>query len=368
MLNKKAKLPQWSGKIYNFLYHKKNWWQIVALFAVVLALNAWSLMRYPAPFADEAWFGSRAWAFLHTGYNAGPLDAGVFDRFEGYWTIFPWLPTLFQAFALSFANTPTLLPLRIMSLLWGLILLIAVYVTANSLHGRRFAMLSVFIVGTSTPFLFSAHWARIDIMAAALGFVAIALYFTNRSTRFWKGLLSGLCVGLSFEIHAHAAVFAPAIAALYFWDWRWSMLRKRHFWGYIAGGLLGGAIYAAIHILPYPQTYVQVNQLAFSATHIPPLLTWSLPVILEAIVDMGILLVAIYPVLIILLVLSIVTLVRSGDRPNQHLLVLGLAMLLWKNRGLSGFMAQHIEFCLRMIMKRIAFYLKIFWLHWDLKL
>ena len=41
---------------------------------------------------------SRAWGWLQTGLNFGPLEAGVFDKiFDGYWTFHPLIPTWFHA-------------------------------------------------------------------------------------------------------------------------------------------------------------------------------------------------------------------------------------------------------------------------------
>ncbi|MBI5830421.1 MAG: hypothetical protein HZB20_12995, partial [Chloroflexi bacterium] len=82
-------------------------------FVAAALLHGWSLRRYPVLFVDEAWFASRAWEFIHTGRAFGSLDAGVIDRFEGYWTFFPWLPTVIQSAVLRFAAAPTLLSVRL---------------------------------------------------------------------------------------------------------------------------------------------------------------------------------------------------------------------------------------------------------------
>ena len=61
--------------------------------------HAWGLMRDPPPYVDEAWDANRAWALLQTGRPFGTMDSGVFERFPGYWTYFPWLGNAIHALA-----------------------------------------------------------------------------------------------------------------------------------------------------------------------------------------------------------------------------------------------------------------------------
>jgi len=306
-----------------------KWLLLVFLFAAVATIHLWSLLRFPAPSVDEAWFASRAWAFLHTHRAFGALDAGVLDRFEGYWTLFPWLPVLFQSIGLRLAGAPALFPLRMISLVFGLILLCAVYVIGNCLGGSRLGLWGVFLVALSGPFIYSAHLARYDMMAAAWGFVAIAFYFiSSRSSLVWMSLLSGLCVGLAFEIYPHSAIYGPTLVALYFLDWQWAMLRNRHFWGFISGVGLGLAFYAVLHVLPYPQTYFSLARLVFGPTHTPPLFTLQPSVIIQGIRDMGTLLGHFHRPLIPLIIWAIFMLLRERSQANKRLLVLGGSLVL----------------------------------------
>jgi 4-amino-4-deoxy-L-arabinose transferase-like glycosyltransferase len=294
-------------------------------------------MSFPPAFVDEGWFASRAWAFIHTGRAFGSLDAGVFDRFEGYWTFFPWLPTLLQSLGLRLFGAPDLFPMRMTSLVFGLLLLGAVYAIANRLRGWKFGLLSVFLVSVSWSFSYSAHLARIDVIAAAFGFAAIALHLNNRSSYWWMSLLSGLCVGLAFEIHPHSAIYGPAIVALYFLDRRcWSMVREPCLWSFVAGVSIGLAFYAALHILPYPQTYLMLNRLAFGPTHTPPLLEPRH--VFSSTVDMGRLLFLLYPLLVPLIIWAIVVLLREHSKSAKTLVVLsgvlvGAGVLLMRNKA-----------------------------------
>ena len=311
---------------------------LAALFAAVIAVHLWSLMRFPLPFVDDAWFASRAWGFILTRRNFGPLDVGVFDRFEGYWTFFPWLPTWFQSLALRLAGVPSLFAVRMVSLFFGLVLLGAVCAIAYRLGGWQLSFWSMLIVSTSWAFSYSAHLARPDIIAAAFGFVALALYLYHHSRRWWMSLLSGLCVALAFEVHPHSAIYGLALVGLYFVRWRWSLFRQRAFWCFVAGVGVGLVFYAVLYIFPSPNTFFALNRLAFAPTHTPPLLTFDLSVLAQSVEDMGRLLLPMYHVLIPVVVGAVFILCRQRSESARTLVtligvLLAASILLIRNKG-----------------------------------
>jgi 4-amino-4-deoxy-L-arabinose transferase-like glycosyltransferase len=235
--------------------------------------------------------------------------------------------TFADSLSIRIFGAPDLLPVRAVSLVFGLVLLAAVYSIGYRLGGRRLGWSSVFLVALSWPFLYSSHLARYDVMAAAFGFLAIAFYFSSRQD-FWIGLLSGLCVGLAFETHAYSMIYAPAILALYFWEYRWAMFRQLRFWGFLIGGSIGLFFYAALHVLPYPQTYLTVNQLAFGSTRTPPLLTFAPRVILQSLGDIAWMLFAVYQPMLVVISWGIMALLRRHSRAGQTLLVLSAVLVL----------------------------------------
>ncbi len=306
-------------------------------FVVVAAVHLFTLMRFPPVFVDEGWQASRAWALLHTGRAFGSLDPGVLKQFECYWAFYPWLPSALQALSLRTADSPSLFPMRLLSLFFGLLLLGAIYAIGRHLYGRNTALLAVLLVAVSWPFSNSAHIARVDVMAAAFGFTAVALYLHSRPPRWWMNLLSGLCVGLAFEIHPHAALYGVTIVALYFLHRRWTALREATFWGFVAGAGAGLVCYAVFHILPSPQTYWKTGGLIFGPGYTPPILQPN--VIASSIVDMGRLLFSLYPLLMPLIVWATLVLVKERSREAMTLIVLsgvllGAAVLLMRSKML----------------------------------
>ena len=311
-------------------------WAAPALFTFIAALHLWSLMRYPAPFVDEAWLVSRAWGFVHTGHQFGALDTDAYTRFDGYWTVMPWLPTAVKSLVLRLWGLPALLPLRLLSLLFGMLLLYAVFVIARSLGGRRLALLTVFLVGLSPAFFYSAHLARQDIMAAALGLGALALHLVDQRGRWWVSFLSGLGIGLAFETHPYSAVYGPAILLLYLLRYRRAIWRQPALWG-LGGGLAAGlGLYVVWHILPYPQTYFALSHLAFAQLQTPPLLTLDPRVMLQSASGLATLLLAVYQIALPLLVWAVLILARRQQNNARIILALGgglvgAAVLLFRN-------------------------------------
>lgn len=257
---------------------------LLSLTVVLGALHLFTLDRFPAPFVDEAWLGSRAWGFAQTNRVFGALDAGIFDHYEGYWTFLPWLSTAIQSLPFRLLPAPSLYPLRLLSLLFGGLLLVAVYAISRYSSGRWRAWLAVLLVGTSFPFSTSSHLARWDIMVAAFGFAAITLHLYNRERSPWMAALVGLIAALAFEMHPNGAIFATAIALLFLGASGWRVIFRSDFWSYLTGGILGGLLYLLLHVFPYPATFVALGNLNFGATHIPPLFSFDPFVVARALV------------------------------------------------------------------------------------
>ena len=94
-------------------------------------------------------------------------------------------------------------------------------------------------------------------MVAALGFGSIALYLTDRGRNLsLRSVLSGLAIGLAFEIHGNAVIYGPAVGLLYLLDYGPGTFRTPRFWGFAAGVAGGLAFYALLHIVPNPQAGV----------------------------------------------------------------------------------------------------------------
>lgn len=307
------------------------------LLAGGIAFHLLTLLRFPSPFVDEGWLAARAWGFLQTGKPFGILDAGILDQFDRYWYFFPAMITWIQAFGFRLFGQPSLLAIRAVSLLFGILLLIPVYSIALQTTGKtaaRVAVLSLLLMG---PFFSSSHLGRTDMLTALLGYSALALYLRFRRSRPWTVFLSGLLCGLAFESHAFGLIFALALLTLIFLDGGIRFLRHKEVWlagGGLAAGLL---VYLALHVFPAPSTYFALNRIIFTATHTPPLLTLDPAVLYQSVKDTLIAFLVYDPLLIPLTVVAGVQLFRKTVAEAKILpailvcLVLG-SILLMRNK------------------------------------
>lgn len=299
-----------------------------AVYLVIAGFHLWSLMRYPGPFVDEAWVGARAWSYLSTGRAFGALDRGVFEQFEGYWTFFPLVPTIFFSWGVRWFDNPDLLGIRLVSLGSGMLLLAGVYVIGKSIGDPRLGKLSAIFVALSLPFQYSSHLGRYDIFTATLGFSGIAVHLANRTGRVWMGLLSGLLVGIAFETHPHGAIYAPVLFALHVIDSRAETFKRSHFWAMLTGLFLGLFLYLSLHVLRYPAGFLAFNQIVYNPTHTPPLLTLKPSLMVGGILDLLRMLAYTHLITLLAVPFAIWRLARSASQPHRRLLCLIVVLAL----------------------------------------
>jgi 4-amino-4-deoxy-L-arabinose transferase-like glycosyltransferase len=259
-----------------------------ALILALFVLHAVSLRYYPPVFVDEAFLISRAWGWLQTGLNFGPLDAGVFDkRFDGYWTFHPFIPTWFHALFVQLFGLDLSL-LRFASLLCGAGVLAAVFSISYQLTASsRCASIAVVLVIVSFAFTLSAHKIRYDIIVAALAFSAIAIHLAaSKRKSVLLSILSGLLLGMAFEVHVNAVIYGPVIFALFFAEEGWRFYRQRVFWGFLGGAAIMLAWYLWAHVVRYPETYFGIGR-AMAGTHYPPLLLGNPLALIMAVAEMS---------------------------------------------------------------------------------
>lgn len=253
-----------------------------------MVLHAVSLRLYPPVFVDEAFLISRAWGWLQTGLNFGPLDAGVFDLgFDGYWTFHPFIPTWFHALFVQLFGLDLSL-LRFASLLCGAGVLAAVFSISYQLSASsRGAFIVVLLVIVSFAFTLSAHKIRYDIIVAALAFSAIAIHLAASERKsVLLSMVSGILLGMAFEVHVNAVIYGPVIVALFFAKEGWRLYRQRVFWGFVGGAAIMLAWYLWAHVLRYPETYFGIGR-AMAGTHYPPLFLLNPVALIVAIGEMG---------------------------------------------------------------------------------
>jgi hypothetical protein len=260
-------------------------WIPLALLGGVLAVHFWSLLRYPAPYVDEAWILSRAWAWLHTGVPFGQLDVGVLDLVPGGWRVLGLSGTALQSLPLIGAEQVRLFGPRLESLLAGTALLAIVFAIGTALADARLGALAALLTSVSRAFFDSAHLARPDIYMAVFAYAALAVHLWNTRRRCSQAVLSGVLLGLAADVHPNAVVVLAAIALLFAIERGFGVLRAPDFWAFTASAALGIALPLAARILPDPGGYAATLGLVFGGDHAPPLTTLDLGVLMRSCTD-----------------------------------------------------------------------------------
>lgn len=299
------------------------------LLFIVIGLHLWSLMRYPAVYADEAWLTSRAWGFAKTGHQFGMLDSGLVEKFDSYWIINQWLITVLHSLVLRLAQSPSLLALRLFSFAVGCALLVVNYFIAlRFFKDKIIAIFCTLVLSASVPFLFSSHLVRYDILAATFGYCALAIVLNDPEGKLFPGVIAGLLTGLAVETHLNSIIFIPAVGVVIIFQYGWQFWRKKIFWGYIIGDLVGLVYYLSLHFFPNPNTFLFLSRTLFSDSHISPIFSGSISIIVESITQTGNLLFLTLSSSIFIIVPAVIVMLKRKEKDDYLLLAINITMVL----------------------------------------
>ncbi len=231
-----------------------------AIILVMLAHFAF-LTVYPPVFIDEPWFSNATWTWLKTGVNFDAIHAGVLDQFGYAWVRRPFLGEL--PWLISFATLGLgLFQARLVSWIFGGLLLVLTIVVGRQSYSRVTGLLAALMLSLSPSFLQASHYARPDILLAAVVMLAFSLATLGfEREKWWAHALAGLLIGLSPDFHPNGILFAPALAGVYLAAYGFQVLRQKGTWLCFLGGLIGIIYYAGLHILPSPSAYFTLYSL-----------------------------------------------------------------------------------------------------------
>ena len=228
----------------------------LAVLGILLGVTATTLLFLPARFVDEGWYAMRAWRWLQTGQPFGVPGAVPWDRYDYY----PWPLTALDAWGMALLG-PQLLAVRLVALLGGAALLIAVWRLAAAIPGANRAWWALAVLLLTPAFLVSAHLGRPDGWVAAAGYGSLALICTRSARRPLYWALAGGVLGLAPMLHPNSLLFVPVVLAL-------SVLEAREApagvgpWAALGGGLAGGFIITgALQSLPFPDPVAALTHL-----------------------------------------------------------------------------------------------------------
>ncbi len=222
----------------------------ILLISIAIAfVHLKTLESYPSYMMDESLTLQRVNSLESTGKLQNDLFQKLFDELK----IDRSKKNLLSSYIFSMGRyiypNSEVLSIRIISLLFGLVLLFAFYLIAQKLSGHLGATLTTTLIASSNPFFEAAHIARPDILGLSVAATSFALSLHLKKNIF-NGLACGLLMGVAFELHERACIFGIVFFAYHLIDSKFRSLKCKWFWGYIFGGSLGLVAYYLIHIAP----------------------------------------------------------------------------------------------------------------------
>ncbi|MCC7372239.1 MAG: glycosyltransferase family 39 protein [Chloroflexi bacterium] len=243
-------------------------WLLVGAIVIYLCANLPYLVSWPAVNGDEGREANAFWVASGVDPSAQTLDP-VFKHdplYKGGLQQFT-VGLSFRVFGLGLWQG------RLVHLIWGGLLLIAVFLAGRRLYGPTAGAVAVLFLALSQPWLVSAHIIRPDIVVATLTMAAVycALRNVQDGGRGWS-LLAGLLMGLSFDVHPNSLAFMPMVGFVYLAKYGWRGVLKRDAWLYVAGIGLGAVYYIVIRIAPDPVHFLDAFQYWIGVDKRPPAL------------------------------------------------------------------------------------------------
>ncbi len=203
---------------------------------VWLVVNLPSVMTYPTPTSDDAWFGSMAWSFVETGRmhntfiaSTGHQD-GIVHVAQGYVL---GLSALFKFFG------PSLQVARLFGVAGQLAGAIALYFVTKKMTNNAIAISTFALYLFSIRALQISHLVRPEPWVSAFTIlqILILLHILDAPT-FKKGLLLGLSAWATIAIYimaAHTAIFVGLVILYTVYKNR----DRQLFIGYSLGAIIG---------------------------------------------------------------------------------------------------------------------------------
>lgn len=229
------------------LQFKKISHKIIIVFAVIVFLTlAVGSSMTNRPQIDEGMFASPAYNLAYRGFFGTTVletEQSPLTRIEQrtYWV----LPLFLLNVAASFKIFGfSLLTMRLVSVFWGLVLLGSCYLIVKKLSQDKLtALLALVLTATDYVVLETASDARMDMMSAALGFAAIAVYLGWRERNLWLAILfSQTLLTANGLTHPNAiTAFVGVLFLTFYFDFR--RLNWRHFVAFAIPYLVGGAAF-----------------------------------------------------------------------------------------------------------------------------
>jgi len=213
---------------------KPGGWLYITIVAVYLILATAGVCSL-APWCDEGWFSDPAWNLMtHHAMANSSLDPTATWRDvnltginrHAYWIMPLYVVAEVAWFKLTGFG---LIQLRLLSTIFGLLLLFAWYRIALELtDDRLLAVCSLAFLAVDFNVIFAASAGRMDMMTVALGSLGVAAYLHQREVSYPRALLlSNGLTAAALMTHPNGVFFVADVCFLALWLDRTRLFRLR---------------------------------------------------------------------------------------------------------------------------------------------
>ena len=231
---------------------------VASAVVLYLALGAGRSLT-DSPGCDEGWFASPAFNLATRGhFGTTVLEESNMAMTTGLHQYTYWVMPLnllaqaawYEAFGFS------LISMRTVSILWGLVALAALFFMLEALSGdKRVALLALLLLAVDFAFIRSASSGRMDMMSAALNFAAFAAYLRLRERNFTIALLAGQSLVVASGLtHPNGLLgFIGLLFLILYFDRK--NVKLRHLFVAVAPYIVGGAAYG-LYVMNDPHLFL----------------------------------------------------------------------------------------------------------------
>ena len=193
----------------------------------VFVLAAIALILTNSPWWDEGLLAGPAYTFMHHGYLGSTVFVSMshFQPLQGIEQhLYVWMP-LYPIVLGAWMRVVSysLVSMRLLSLVFGLLTLAAWYAILWKLTARTAAaLLGVVLIATDYYYIIQSATARYETMTCALGFGACAVYLLWRESHFTRAVaVSSLLAAAAVFTHPLGLLHTAALGVLLLrFDWR----------------------------------------------------------------------------------------------------------------------------------------------------
>lgn len=188
--------------------------KLIYFYLIVYSIiNLLFLTKFPFMHSDESWLSGLTNSMLENGMSST----------ESFFDLVPRYPhaikSIFHFIQMGFLKIigDSLFSFRIISLLFGLVIIYLVYLIGNKLFNNKiYSLILAIIVSIDIQFVYCSHFARQEIIILAGMLLAFYIVIKNIDNFNIKhNILVGVIIGLLIGVHPNSFIVALVIGSVY---------------------------------------------------------------------------------------------------------------------------------------------------------